>query len=126
MRIKGNGNVGIGTTAPNSKLHVNGPIATAIKTVTAADYTITDNDSIIIVNNSTYSSIYLPNALGRAGMEYTIKKISTVAFSHNVIVFKTGANTIDGGDSYLLENQYAYVRVVSDGVRNWYVIGNGR
>jgi hypothetical protein len=121
MAIDASGNVGIGTTAPNSKLHVAGSISTAIAHKTAS-YTLTDADSIVACNASAGAfTISLPSAVGIAGRMYTIKKVDSSP--NPVIVAPQPGQTIDGAASYVLSAQWKYVTVVSDG-SNWLVIAN--
>jgi hypothetical protein len=116
-----NGNVGIGTTAPNSKLHVAGSISTAITRKTA-NYTLTNADNIVICDASAGAfTISLPSAVGIAGRMYTIKKVDSSP--NAVTVAPPPGQTIDGAASYVLSAQWKYVTVVSDG-SNWFIIAN--
>jgi hypothetical protein len=121
VRINPSGNVGIGTTAPNSKLHVAGSISVAITRKTA-NYTLTDVDCIVVCDASAGAfTISLPSAVGIAGRMYTIKKVDSSP--NPVTVAPQPDQTIDGAASYALSAQWKYVTVVSDG-SNWLVIAN--
>jgi hypothetical protein len=63
----------------------------------------------------------LPLATGEgvAGREYQIKKIDTSA--NSVIISGTGNDTIDGGDTYYLNNQYEAAKFVACGNDQWFV-----
>lgn len=63
----------------------------------------------------------LPLATGEgvAGREYQIKKIDTSA--NSVIISGTGNDTIDGGDTYYLNNQYESAKFVACGNDQWFV-----
>jgi len=129
--LKDDGDVGIGTPEPTTRLHVNGPVATAINAVAAGSnwanaYDITSDDSVILVNNDGW--VKLPKADTCIGREYTIKKISSTGA---VTVGCEDFDLIDGNAQYLLSDQFDYVVVVSGGDANsdnagdWYIVGAG-
>ena len=118
MRITETGNIGIGTSAPNSVLAVTGAISLPIVTKTA-DYTATANDSTILVDASGGAvTISLPTAVGIAGRIYTIKKVS---ISNSVIIDPNGSETIDGSPTKSINSPYDAFTCQSDGA-NWVII----
>lgn len=99
----------------------------AIKTV-VSDYTITEDDNVILVNTSGGDvTISLPTALSvynvsnSTGQEFTVKKITTD--SNTVTVMPDGAELIDGGSATLTGSLYPSVSFVSDG-SNWWVVSS--
>ena len=64
------GNVGIGTTSPNSTLHTNGSFATAYRAITALR-TLDGTDYTIEVTANTFT-VTLPTAVGITGRIYVI------------------------------------------------------
>ena len=115
----GSGKIGIRTVAPNSLLHVAGPIATALSTKTAT-HTITPYDSVIIADATAAAfNVTLPTAVSISGRQYTIKRIN--GGDNNVTVVTSSSQTIDGATTKVLNAQYVSVTVVSDGA-NWVIV----
>ena len=114
------GRLGVGTSGnPDSVLEVNGAIATAFATKTAA-YTLTATDSIIKADATAAAfTLTLPTAVGIAGRMYTVKRVN--AGVNAVTVDAAGAQTIDGAATHVLSAQWQTVRLVSDGV-GWLVV----
>jgi hypothetical protein len=85
-------------------------------------YTATDDDNTITVDATGGSfNLTLPTAVGRLGMEYTIKRID--ASGNLPTVNTTSSQTIDGSTTYTgLSAQWKYIRVKSDNA-NWLIIG---
>ncbi|MDD3102528.1 MAG: hypothetical protein PHE59_05285 [Patescibacteria group bacterium] len=122
VTINATGKVGIGTTAPNSTLHVNGSFTRAIVTKTSTD-TATASDDIILCDASGGGFVItLPTAVGIAGREYTIKKIDSSANQCGYTT--TSGQTIDGvALTYQLGTQWQTRTMVSDGT-NWIRLSN--
>ncbi len=118
MTINNAGNVGIGTSTPNSTLQNTGSTSMSITTQTST-YNVADNDYTILCNNTSAISVYLPTAVGISGRIYIIKRIS----SANVTVNADGAEKIDGALTKVLNTSYARVTVQSDG-SNWFILSN--
>lgn len=85
-----------------------------------ANYVAVDADSIILVDaTGAARTITLPDAAGRTGKVYDIKKID--ASANAVIIDGDGADTIDGAASASLTKQHESLTIVSDGA-NWRII----
>ncbi len=124
MRIEENGDVGIATSNPNSKLHVNGTIATRAERVTSTPVGPIVDTSVVFADASGGAiSISLPAANTCAGRQYTIKKVDATA--NVVTIAPAPGNLIESGvpANYPLANQYDFVVLVSDGVSHYYVVG---
>ena len=112
------GNFGLGTTSPNSRLHVNGSAALAL-TVVGNFYTLSDSDCVVLVSTSDmYPGVTLPSATGIAGRVYTIK---VVLCFYPLTVGTYSSQTIDRNSSVTLTD-LEWVTVVSDG-SDWWIIG---
>jgi hypothetical protein len=121
LTTTGAGNVGFGTSTPNSKLTVAGSFATPITTKTA-NYTATAADHIIIVDATAGTrAITLPSAVGLDGRQYIIKKKDSS--SNTVSITANGTETIDGDGTILMSIQWQVRTLVSDGA-NWMIISN--
>ena len=91
-----------------------------IVTAKSASYTeATLSGEIIILATSTAGTftITLPTAVGNTA-KFTIKKQVAI---NQVIIQANGAQTIDGGNTATLNNQYESITFVSDGA-NWQII----
>jgi len=65
-------------------------------------------------------TITLPTAVGITGRVYTVKKVDSGVGP--VTVATTSSQTIDAYVTYVISNQYQYVKVMSNGT-NWDVVG---
>jgi len=120
LNVNYTGKVGINTINPNTHLHVEGPISTAI-TSTTSTYTCGDDDSTVLVDASSGGvTVNLPSTSGITGRIYTIKKTDS---SGNVVTVDGNASTVDGIYESNLESQYKYITVQTDG-SNWHIISD--
>ncbi|TSC92837.1 MAG: hypothetical protein CEN89_419, partial [Candidatus Berkelbacteria bacterium Licking1014_7] len=112
--------VGIGTTAPNSTLHVAGS-QTVKRTATAIDYTILASDYYIGVTSTAAARIItLPAAATAAiGKVYIIKDESGGAATNNITIDGNAAETIDGAATKVINANYGSVQIITDG-SNWF------
>lgn len=107
-------------TVANSTLTVNGSVSMAIKPVTGT-YTVTGSDNTILADASAGAfTITLPApATTIVGRIYTIKKIG--GDIDKAVTIMPGANSIEGGSSYVIYNDWTFITVQTDGT-NWYII----
>jgi hypothetical protein len=118
LRILANGNVGIGTNNPLSKLHVLGGIRTQVTTLTTGSHTLNGSHSIIKADTVGGSiTINLPTASSSTGAEYKIIKTHA---SNTVTIDANASETIDGSTTnIILTNNRDRILVVCDGTE-WY------
>jgi hypothetical protein len=109
-------NVGIGVTAPNSTLQVNGSVSLAIRSVTNSILAgLTSSDHVLIVFGTTATSVGLPSPV--SGRVYIIKNRSSQTVT---LAPLTGLATVDGSASIGIAAN-AVAQVISDGA-NWFKI----
>ena len=114
--IRANGGVGINTNSPNSDLHVEGSIAGRV-VIESGDYTVSDNDHIILMSATSSANLYIPSASGRTGRIYIIK---VIGFGGSVNIIPYGGELIDDQTSHTIgwkDSMY----IISDG-NNWWKI----
>jgi len=112
--------VGIGTTTPNSMLDVRGSMSTNYRSFTTTT-TITGTDNMVVFTGTAATSVALPTAVGITGREYWIKNASTTSPTPVLTVSTTSSQTIDGNNSWTLDEANEVIRVISNGA-NWYVM----
>ncbi len=111
--------VGIGTVSPNSTLDVRGSISGIYRAFTG-NTTASSTDFSLIFTGATACSVTLPDATACPGRVYLIKNASTTGPTPVVTVNTTSSQTIDGISSWLLDQAYESVILISDGA-NWNV-----
>lgn len=114
MTILGNGNVGIGVTAPASTLEVSGSMSYKYLAVTGATTLDATHRYVSASGAGTYA-ITLPTAVSITGRIYIIKSNMDTGIS--LTVNTTSSQTIDGDTSITL-SRYSSVQVISNGA-NW-------
>lgn len=90
----------------------------------AADLTINAADTFVylIVDTSIARSIDLPLASAVSqGRIYVIKDASGLSNTNNITVNASGADTVDGSASQVLDSNYGSWFIVGDGTDSWYI-----
>lgn len=113
------GQVGIGTTTPNSTLDVQGSLATGYRTVTASS-SATVTDHIMVYTGTVAATLTLPTAVGITGRSYIIKNASTTVPTPNLTINTTSSQTIDGLTTWVLNEINETIIVISNGA-SWYI-----
>ncbi|MEY3398782.1 MAG: hypothetical protein RL220_1376, partial [Bacteroidota bacterium] len=124
--------IGIGTTTPNSSLHVQGSYGAAVQVLAGPQvYQATDADQVIICNVSAGSiTLTLPNPATCAGRVYSVRKTFDTGlgpFTSNTLTIQTtGAGEIEFAPTFTMSwvKQESAV-LISDGI-NWYVVSYSR
>jgi hypothetical protein len=117
--------VGSGVTATNSSNNVTVTIPGGVNySRTAVTSTITASTSAQIMGVSASSAleIRLPAASGyTAGQFFTIKDEAGNANTNNITILATGAETIDGRSSIVLESPFSAVNIYCDGSSKFFI-----
>ena len=108
-----NNRLGLGTTTPNSTMHVAGSLSLATTTITTA--TTLDGTHYTVRSDATGGAftVTLPAAAGVTGRVYVVKKIDSSG--NAVTVDGNGAETIDGSTTFPLTAQFDIVTIQSNG-----------
>lgn len=116
--LNSTGKIGVGAATPLSGFDINTSVSCgAIKTVTGTT-TLTDADYMLMVDNSTTTTINLPSAASAIRREYIIKKISTEPAT--ITIDPDGGELIDGATTYTISSSYVSIKIKSNGT-NWYI-----
>ena len=117
--------VGSGVTATNSSNNVTVTIPGGInysRTAVTATITASTSARILGVSASAAIEIRFPAASGySAGQFFTIKDEAGNANANNITILTTGAETIDGSTSIILESPHAAVNIYCDGSSKFFI-----
>jgi hypothetical protein len=114
-----NAQVGIGTVSPNSTLAVSGSFSAGYRSFTA-NTTASSTDYTLVFTGTVAASVTLPDATTCIGRIYQIKNASLFGPTPVVTINTTSAQTIDGIASWLLNQTYQSLMLVSNGT-NWQI-----
>jgi len=106
-----------GTTWTSSAPAGGGGSTIPVLTVKTANYTLANTDGDILCNSATPITITLYAANDSSRKAHNIKNINTGSCT----IAGAGSDTIDGGTSAVLYNQYEAVEIKPDGSAAWYV-----
>jgi len=117
--------VGAGVTATNSGNNVTVTIPGGggySRTAVTATITASVNSRILGVSASSALEIRLPAASGySAGQHFTVKDEAGNANTNSITILTTGAETIDGSTSIILESPHAAVNIYCDGSSKFFI-----
>jgi hypothetical protein len=104
----------------NGNLYFNGSTVGSIKNYrnVDSDVNIDVSDDVIFINSiSNTVTVYMPEASGNAGKQFTIKR----AYGDNVaIVNASGAGNIDGAYTFIMHHLYQSINLISNN-SNWFI-----
>jgi hypothetical protein len=111
--------VGIGTVSPNSTLAVSGSFSAGYRTF-SANTTASSTDYTLIFTGIVATTVTLPDATACVGRVYLIKNASLTGPTPSLTINTTSAQTIDGLATWLLNQAYESLILVSNGT-NWLI-----
>lgn len=102
----------------HNKLFINGGLN--LKTITITEnYTITENESMIVFNGTQSINIYLPSAFSNPGRIIIIENVTLFIIS--ILLF--GVDTFEGQtESIILDSKFSSIMLISNGISNWLLI----
>jgi hypothetical protein len=112
--------IGIGTITPNSTLDVRGALSLNFRVFTGTSTAISSTDNTIIFTGTLASTATMPDATTCIGRIYRIKNASITIPVPGVTIATTAAQTIDGISSWVLDETYESITIVSNGT-NWLI-----
>lgn len=111
----------VGSTGnANSTMQVNGSLSLGIRSVTAAGNMLATDNTVLANTTSGAFTLTLPSPTGISGRIYTIKKVGG-GLTRALTISPAGSETIDGGSSFIIYNDWTFVSLQTDGT-NWYII----
>ena len=120
LTVKASGNVGVGTTTPNSTFVVNGSMQNKVDTVASALTLNVTHNTVLGNATSGAFTITLPACTTTIiGRRYMIMK--TDASGNAVTVGRSGSDTINGATTNVLSTQYSKNTYVCGSVGNWFI-----
>lgn len=73
-----------------------------------------------LITTSAPVAVTLPSPTGLAGQKWIFKDKTGLAHTNNITITPT-SGTIAGGSNYIINNNYGFVELITDGT-NWYVV----
>lgn len=111
--------IGVSTVTPHSSFHVNGSVANKYQSFTNT-LTATATDNLLVFTGTVSTTATLPSAAACRGRNYLIKNAGTGSPFPSLTLTPATGETIEGLDSWLLDEAGEAVSLVSDGI-DWQV-----
>jgi hypothetical protein len=112
--------IGVGTTTPNSTLDVRGALSLNFRVFTGTTTPISSTDNTVVFTGTAASTATLPDATTCIGRMYRIQNASTTSPTPLLTIATTAAQTLDGITTWVLDEGYGSVTIVSNGA-NWLI-----
>jgi len=117
--LDASGQVGLGTTTPNSWLDVRGTMSVQTR-IFSGSSTAATTDQTLLFTGTTAATLTLPDATTCPGRIYWIKNANATVPAPALTINAFGSQTIEGIASWLLDEDEETARIASNGT-NWYV-----
>ncbi len=111
LTVDTSGNLGVGTTSPNSTLDINGSVTVATTVITSSNNTITlgsSNYCVIYTGTGSGNTVNFPTASGCTGRIYVI-------INHSTGVVSTGSYYTANGTALGSVSTGSQIQIISDG-----------
>jgi hypothetical protein len=119
LRVKPDGQIGIATATPSSRLHVSGAVAFGILNISTS-VLLDGYATTVFVDATDDPIITLPLAVSCPGRRYEIKKVDQTG---GILTITTiDDDVIDGEPAFTTDVPYESFTLVSDGLTNWYLV----
>jgi len=116
IRITQEGNVGIGTTGPNSLLTINGTFQRKTRRTAVSTSTDGTDYRIAVTDTTATRTITISSAdIAIADREFEIVDESGGAATNNNIIIATGSQLISGSATHPIVSDFGFVLLYSDG-----------
>ena len=104
-----------------SSVHLNGSIATRVRTLDGTDsYELKQDDHTVIVNlNNSNVTMDLPPVANAKGRSYRIKRDALAGNNNRLILDADGTEKIDNALTYEVSKNLGVVEIVCDGTQWW-------
>jgi len=92
--------------------------------VTTSPYTISGDDTVVLINRNSPSSVILPVISGsdkNKGKSYYIKDYSGTSSNNPITISTSNGKTINGVPFAMLNGAYSHIQIIYDG-NNWMTI----
>lgn len=114
------GSVTLGASAGTAVHQLNGGVRHTVRSITGATTLDTTTTDYIVLANSTSAAFTVTLPAVTSGRKIIIKDSGGSAQTNNITV-SPASGTIDGAASFVINNNYQSIDLVSDGT-NWFVV----
>ncbi len=116
-------NIDIGHPSLDSHIRMNGGLCYNIKQITTGvSYSLQDNDYFVEIVTPSCLTVLLPSAAADSGCSFLISRAESNT-NNNLFVVAQPGDDIDGRPTQQLRRAGMHIRVISNGIDRWYIVG---